>query len=146
MAPSVSPGAEDGAKEPAATETTPAEPYRESVRAERVEIRQGGAARIEAQSVSLFQGGASRVSASDVSITQGGAAMVRTGVLRLESGASAMAVAANRAELRDGSRVMILLARQVNGSVRPIIDWRGALALVTGFLVVRRLLAAARRR
>lgn len=116
------------------------------VRAERVELRQAGAGKIEATSVSVIQGGASRIHASDVSIMQGGAGIVRADSLRLESGAAVMAVATGRAEIRPGARVMVLVARETTGDVQPILDWRGALALVAGFLVVREVLGLLRAR
>jgi hypothetical protein len=116
------------------------------VRAEHVDLKQGGAARIEATTVTLTQGGASRIDARDVSISQGGAGIVRTDSLTLDNGSSAMVVMAGRAEVFPRSRVMVLLSRETNPmDVRPILDWRGALALVGGFLVLRRLLGALRR-
>jgi len=115
-----------------------------TVRADHVELKQGGAARIEATSVTLTQGGASRINARDVSISQGGAGLVRTETLRLGTGSSAGAVLAGRAELAKGSRIMVLVARQTSGDVRPILDWRGVLALVGGIVLLRRLLGALR--
>lgn len=117
----------------------------ETVRAEHVELKQGGASRIEATTVTLTQGGASRIDAREVSISQGGAGIVRAGSLRLENGSSAMFVMTRRAELSSGSRVMVLLSRDTATDVRPMLDWRGAFALVGGFLVLRRLLGALRR-
>ncbi len=117
-----------------------------TVRADRVDLRQGGAARVEAESVSITQGGASRIDAREVSITQGGAGIVRTDSIRLEQASSAFAVLAGRATLAPGSRVFVLLARQSSGDVRPIVDWRGALAAVGGFLLLRRILGLMRSR
>lgn len=105
-----------------------------------VDLRQGGAARIEATTVSVTQGGASRIDAQDVSITMGWAALVRTDTLRLGEGSSAMAVLSRHAQLASGSRVLVLIARQTSGDVRPLIDWRVALAAVGGYVLLRRLL------
>ncbi len=117
-----------------------------SVRADHVEVRQGSAAHIEADSVSINQGGATRIDARDVSVTQGGAGLVRTDNIRLGQASSAFAVITGRAELAPGSRVFVLVARHTSGDVRPVLDWRGALAVVAGFLVIRRLLGLIRRR
>ncbi len=96
--------------------------------------------------MTVTQGGASRIDAREVSISQGGAGIVRADSLRLEDGSSALVVMAGRAEVSPGSRVMVLLSRETTPmDVRPILDWRGALALVGGFLVLRRLLGALRR-
>lgn len=118
----------------------------ETVRADHVDVRQGGAARIEAQTVSINQGGASRIDARDVSVTQGGAGLIRTDNIRLGQASSAFAVITGRAEVAPGSQVFVLVARETSGDVRPVLDWRGALALVGGFLVIRRLLGLLRDR
>jgi hypothetical protein len=117
-----------------------------TARAQRIEIREGGAANIEADSVSITQGGATRVNARDVTISMGGAVLVRTDTLRLEDNAAAVAVVARRAQVAPGSRILILISRQTSGDVQPVLDWRAALAAVAGFLVIRRLLGVRRRR
>lgn len=118
----------------------------ETVRAEHVDLRQAGAARVEADQVSITQSGASRIDAREVTISQSGAGIVRTEQIRFGEGASAFAVVAGRAEMAPGSQVFMLLARETNGDVRPILDWRGALALVAGLLLLRRLLGFLRAR
>lgn len=100
----------------------------EHVKAEHVEISQGGAGSIEADTVSLQQGGAGRVRAREMSVSMGGVGMASTDSLRLEEGASAFAVAAHQASVAEGASVFVLLARNVSGDVRPVLDWRAAAA------------------
>jgi hypothetical protein len=100
----------------------------EHVKAERVEISQGGAGSIEATTVSLQQGGAARVRAHEMSVAQGGVVAARTDSLRLEAGSSGMAVVADEATIEPGASVFVLIARRANGEVRPVLDWRSAAA------------------
>ena len=104
-----------------------------AVRADHVEISQGGASSVEATTVSLTQGGAGRIQAEEVTISQGGAGLVQTDSLKLEEGASAFAVLAGDATVSEGASVFMLLARSVSGSVRPVLDWRAAAAFGAGF-------------
>lgn len=104
-----------------------------AVRADHVEISQGGASSVEATTVSITQGGAGRVQADEITISQGGAGLVQTDSLKLEEGATAFAVLAGEATVSDGASVFMLLARSVSGSVRPVLDWRAAAAFGAGF-------------
>jgi hypothetical protein len=107
--------------------------FQDVVRADHVEISQGGAQSIEATTVSLTQGGAGRIQADEVSIHQGGAGLVQTDNLHLQEGSSAFAVLAGEANINEGANVFILFARSVSGEVRPVLDWRAAAALGAGF-------------
>ena len=143
------------------------------VRADRVEITQGGADRVEAGSVAVtqggigtavattvdvHQGGIGQASATDVALSQGAIGYARGDRVSLEMGAigaaigddvrvtQAMAqlVAARgdvtidqslvstligyRVAIRQPSAVLLLIAGRVDGSVRPLLDWRGGLA------------------
>jgi hypothetical protein len=111
-----------------------------AVRADHVDIRQGGANSVEATTVTLTQGGAGRIQADDVSISQGGAGLVQTDSLRLEEGGSAFAVLAGEATISEGASIFMLLSRSVSGSVRPVLDWRAAAAFGAGFGVAIALL------
>jgi hypothetical protein len=158
---------------PALVKTSDAAPPPEPVRADRVEITQGGADRVEAESVSITQGGIGnavattvdvrqggigQVSATDVALSQGAIGYARGDRVSLEMGAigaaigddvrvtQAMAqlVAARgdvtvdqslvstvigyRVAFRQPSAVLLLIAGRVDGSVRPLLDWRGGLA------------------
>lgn len=110
------------------------------VRAEHVEISQGGVSSIDATTVNLQQGGAGRVRATDMSVSQGGVGLARAQHLRLQDGASAFAVVADDASLADGSNVVVLIARTVTGDVRPLLDWRAAAAFGAAFGLALRLL------
>jgi hypothetical protein len=104
-----------------------------AVRADHVEICQGGASSVEATTVSIRQGGAGRIQADEITISQGGAGLVQTDSLKLEEGATAFAVLAGEATVSDGASVFVLLARSVSGGVRPVLDWRAAAAFGAGF-------------
>jgi hypothetical protein len=114
------------------------------IRAENVTLTQGGARDIDATSVSIMQGGAARVSAQEMSISQGGVGMARTEELEINEGGSAFAVVADKATIEEGSNVFLLVAGQVDGDGRPVLDWRSALAAGIGFAaalsVIRRIL------
>lgn len=114
------------------------------VRAENVTLSQGGARDIDATTVSISQGGAARVTADEMTISQGGVGMARTEHLTVGEGGSAFAVMADDATVEDGASIFMLVAGQVSGDVRPVLDWRSALALGAGLVVawslVRRVL------
>jgi len=112
----------------------------EHIRAERVEISQGGAGSIEADPVSLQQGGAGRVNAREMSVSMGAVGLARADSLRLENGASGFAVASQQASVEEGASVFMLLARSVTGDVRPVLDWRSAAAFGLAFGLVLRVL------
>lgn len=160
-----------------------------TVRADRVEISQGGADRVEAASVSVSQGGIGsavattvdvrqggigQASATDITLSQGAIGFARGDRVSLEMGAIGAAIGdevritqamANlvgargdvtvdqslvstligyRVTIRQPSAVLLLIAGRVDGSVRPLLDWRGGLAagaaagLVMGLLRARR--------
>jgi hypothetical protein len=144
-----------------------------TVRADRVEITQGGADRVEATTVSITQGGIGsadartidvrqggigRASATDIAVSQGGIGFAQGERVTLDMGAIGAAIGdevrvtqstagyvaargdatvdqslistliADRVTFRQPSAVLVLIARQVDGTVRPLLDWRGALA------------------
>jgi hypothetical protein len=158
---------------PARVKTSAAAPPPETVRADRVEISQGGAERVEAASVSVLQGGIGtaiattvdvrqggigQATATDIALSQGGIGFARGGRVSLEMGgigaaigdevrvtqAAANLVAARgdvtvdqslistligyRVTFRQPSAVLLVVAGRVDGSVRPLLDWRGGLA------------------
>jgi len=145
----------------------------DTVRADRVEIAQGGAERVEATTVTVTQGGIGTAdartidvrqggigtaSATDIAVSGGSIGFARGERVTLEMGVVGVAVGdevrvtqsasgyvaargdatvdqsfvntliANRVTIRQPSAVVVLIARQVDGSVRPLLDWRGALA------------------
>jgi len=104
----------------------------DTVRADHVEINQGGANNIDAQSVSITQGGANQIRAGSLTVNQGGVAVARVGRLSLSNGA-AFAVVADEATVEAGGNVLLLVARNTSGEVRPMIDVRSALAIGGAF-------------
>jgi hypothetical protein len=138
----------------------------DSARAERVSVNHGGITNVEATSVDLRQGGITRVNAKKVEVTQGGVALARADHLSTQMSAVAVAVsgdarldrsfvrnlfarevrieqggvwnlAAARVTFQRPSLAGIVIAAKVDGEVRPILDWRGAIAVgaVAGLLV-----------
>jgi len=110
------------------------------VRAETVNISQGGANSVEAEHVSITQGGAAQVRAAHLSVREGGVALARTENLTVGESGSAFAVVADSATVEEGGNVFMLVARSVGGEVRPMLDWRAALAFGAGLAVALRLL------
>jgi hypothetical protein len=128
----------------------------EEVRAETVEISQGGAALIHADSVSITQGGAQVVETRSLSIIQGGAlsvttetasfessaaALISADTVQLSSAAAAVAIADNL-QADSGSRIGILLAGTIEGEPDVGIDARtaalvGVCAATTLFILNR---------
>lgn len=122
----------------------------DEVEAEVVHIHQGGANQINASSVDMSQGGALLIQAEVLDIHQGVAFVSNAGSLSMDASTAAAVLteevvagnsrigltAANRARL-DGSSVGILLARDVEGDVEPILDTRGALlaGMASGFVI-----------
>jgi hypothetical protein len=135
-------------------------------------IRNGGINVAKATTVDVHQGGISRVEARDVAVTMGGIAIARadrvsaemSGValalagearvsqsfvralvardVRLEQGAI-WSVLANKVTFGRQSFAGVVIARRVDGNVRTLLDWRGALALAG---VVGVVMAVVRRR
>lgn len=112
----------------------------EEVRAETVEISQGGAALIQADSVSITQGGAQFVETKSLAISQGGVVSVSTETanldasaallvsadnIQLNSGAAAIAIA-DTLKADRGSRIGILLAGTIEGNPKVGLDARTA--------------------
>ena len=126
------------------TDASPGYAVGGDVRADRVEISQGGANLVEARSVSIQQGGAGRVRATDVTVSQGGIGLAQADRIEIGEGGGAMAVLAGQATVQPGGRVLLLLARSSSGEVRPLIDPRAAAAIGAG-LVLAALLLRGRR-
>jgi hypothetical protein len=51
-----------------------------------------------------------------------------------------MSVLAQKVTIRQPSVIGVLVANRVDGSVKPLLDWRGALAFGAAFAVVSRIL------
>ncbi len=110
------------------------------VHAQNVNLSQGGARDIQATTVSITQGGAAQVHAEQMSLSQGGAAIVHADNFTLNEGGTAFAVMSDQATVNEGSNVLLLVAGEVHGDARPLLDWRSALALGGGLVIAWRLI------
>jgi hypothetical protein len=144
----------------------------EAVSADVVSIAQGGVQFAQARHVDIVQGGIWQAEATDIAVSQGAIGLARGDRVSLEMGGMLVAVAREarisqaytrdviarevdvdqaaigtlvtaRASFARRGLVGILIARQVEGDVRVLLDWRGALALGGALGVV---LAILRRR
>ena len=109
------------------------------VRAENVTLNQGGARDIDATTVTITQGGAAQVRAQQMSLSQGGVAVARTENLTVGEGGSAFAVMSDQATINEGGNVFLLVAGEVSGDARPVLDGRSAAAFAFGLVVAWRL-------
>jgi len=89
---------------------------------------------ISADRVDVNQGGAQRIEGREVNVTQGGAAIIRGDKVNVEQGGAAIIVG-RRITLRD-SGAFILLARRVDGEVNVALDWRALAAIFAGILAI----------
>jgi hypothetical protein len=107
-----------------------------------VEVRQGGIGRVEAQDVAVTLGGIGMARGDRVSVELGGMGAGIGRDVRLTQGAANLlvgrevhvdqslvqTVAASNVRFERPSVVVFLLARRVEGPVRALFDWRGAIA------------------
>jgi hypothetical protein len=123
-------------------------------------VQQGGIERATARTIDVHQGGIGRAEATDIAVSQGGIGMARGDRVSVELGGTGLTFAresritqsfANSVVARDvtidqgliqtviGNRitvnrptgVLLMLAARVEGDVKPLLDWRGALAAGT---------------
>jgi hypothetical protein len=113
-----------------------------AVNANAVEVHRGGIGRLTAKDVTVTQGGVGAARADHLTIDMGGIGAAIVGRLELTrsaarsilareahlEGSFAQTVVANHVSLERGSNAIIVLARRVDGDVRALLDWRGALA------------------
>ena len=121
-----------------------------AVNADAVEVHRGGIGRLTAKDVTVTQGGVGAARADHLTIDMGGIGAAIVGRLELTRGAArsilareahleqsfAQTVVANHVSLERGSNAIIVLARRVDGDVRALLDWRGALAFGAALGVV----------
>jgi hypothetical protein len=144
----------------------------DAVSADVVSISQGGVQFAQARHVDIVQGGIMQAEATDIAVSQGAIGLARGDRVSLEMGGMLVAVAREasisqayarqviarevdvdqaaigtlvtaRASFARRGLIGILVARQVEGDVRALLDWRGALAFGAALGVV---LAVLRRR
>jgi hypothetical protein len=132
----------------------------ETVTATTVEVRQGGIGRAQATDIAVSQGGiglarGDRVSvelggigaalANEVHVTQSGVGSIVARDVRIEQSAVRMLVA-NNVQSTKTTGVLFLVARKVEGDVRTLLDWRGAIAFGAAFGILASLLRGRRPR
>jgi hypothetical protein len=108
-------------------------------------LNQTSVGQLTADRVEILQGAVAHAQVNELTLRQGAAALVaaRSSVHLGQS--AALVVVAREAEIGAGSAALLVVAREVRGDVKPIVDWRGALALGAGFGAVVTLLGALRR-
>ena len=120
------------------------------VTAETVEVRLGGIGAARAEDVFVQWGGIGATRADTVSVEFGSIGAALAGEARVSQGYAGLIVAreatveqalvrtmiAQRVKINRPSAVLILIAQRVDGSVRPLLDWRGALAAGLGVAAV----------
>jgi hypothetical protein len=135
------------------------------VSGEVVVVRQGGVNLADADQIDLRQGAIGRAEADDIAVSQGAVGFARGERVSVEMGALGMAVArqvevrqgiagtvlgrdvhieqagartiiASHATLGRNVGVVMLIAGRVEGNVRTLLDWRGALAFGAAFGLV----------
>ncbi len=126
----------------------------ERAEADRIEVAVGGIGAAVADSITLRVGGIGAAKAERIEIAAGQVGAAATGTLHARVSALSL-VAARHAEVersliqtlvaqevRLGGRtpVLLLIAQRVEGGVRPLLDWRGALAAGAAFAALSFLL------
>jgi len=120
------------------------------VTAETVEVRIGGIGAARAEDVFVQWGGIGATRADTASVEFGSIGAALAGEARVSQGYAGLIVAreatveqalvrtmiAQRVTINRPSAVLILIAQRVDGSVRPLLDWRGALAAGLGVAAV----------
>ena len=128
-------------------------------------IHQGGVNNAQARAIDIHQGGISRAEGGDIAVTQGAIAIARGDRVSVEMGAVAVAVGgdvsvlqgfarsvvardvrieqggartilAGRATFGQNSGAFMVIAGRVDGTIRTVLDWRGALAFGAAFGLV----------
>ena len=75
----------------------------------------------------------------------GGVGLARAEQLTLQDGGNAFAVVADKAHFDAETSVFLLISGSTSGEVKPVLDWRAALAIGAGFALVMSALRRLRR-
>jgi hypothetical protein len=125
-----------------------------------VEVRMGGIGALSAEDVFVEWGGVGAARADRLGVEFGSVGAVLAGEARVTQGFVG-SIAAREATLEQGivrtmiaqrvvvnrpSAVLVMIAQHVSGDIRPLLDWRGALAAGAAFGLVTALFRAARDR
>ena len=110
-----------------------------------VSIQWGGVGAAKAERLSVECGSVGAAMAGEMRVTQGFAGSVLAREVTVEQGVIRTLIAKHVTITRP-SAVLVMIAQQVSGEVKPLLDWRGALAAGAAFALVSGLLKAIRRR
>jgi hypothetical protein len=105
------------------------------VQAVDVAVTQGGVGLARAERVSVEMGGIGLAIGGDVRVTQGGVSTILARDVTIEQ-AGVRTIVANNVKVERTTGVLVMIARHVEGDVRTILDWRGAIAFGAAFGVV----------
>jgi hypothetical protein len=105
------------------------------VQAVDVAVTQGGIGLARAERVSVEMGGIGLAIGGDVRVTQGGVSNILARDVTIEQ-AGVRTIVANNVKVERTTGVFVMIARHVEGDVRTILDWRGAIAFGAAFGVV----------
>jgi hypothetical protein len=146
----------------------------DTAEADTISVTQGGISVATADAIDIRQGGIGRANATDIAVSAGGIGLANGERVTLEMGGILGAVGrevrlvqsisrlvggrtatvdqsvvgtlvAGEVTLRQPSGILVLLAGRVHGDVRPVVDWRGALAFGAAVGLVLGLLRIGRR-
>ena len=104
-----------------------------------IAVMNGGIVLAQAETVSLDRGFAVGMIGDDARVVQSAANFVGGRDTTIDQSLVVSAVA-EKVTMRQPSLVGVLIANRVEGTVRPILDWRGALVLGVAFALVARLI------
>jgi len=113
--------------------------------ADEVFVQWGGVGTARAEKLSVEFGSVGAAMAGDMRVTQGFAGSVLAREVTVEQGVVRTLIA-QRVNITRPSAVLVMIAQHVSGEVKPLLDWRGALAAGAAFGLVSGLLRATRRR
>ena len=110
----------------------------ESIVAGEVSVRASAVRSVSGGDVDLRQSAVQRLRGEEVHIKDSAVAAVAAQEVHVDD-ANVGLVAARQAHLRR-VRTVVLLAPRVEGDVRTVFDWKGAIAIGVGIVLTRRLL------
>lgn len=145
-----------------------------SAEAGSISVRQGGMSIANADAIDIMQGGIGRAQATDIAVTQGGIGLAQGDKVSLDRGmvgatfgretrlVQSMSnlvvgseatvdqsivgtLVSGRVTVRQPSAIGVVIAGRVDGTIRPILDWRGAAAFGAVFALVLGIVRRARR-
>jgi hypothetical protein len=125
-----------------------------------VDVRMGGIGRLDAEEVFVQWGGIGAARGDRVAVELGSLGAALAGDLRVTQGIAGTVVTreatvdqgivrtliAQRVTVTRPTAVLVMIAQHVEGDIRPLLDWRGALAAGAAFGLVSSLLRVLRGR